>query len=58
MDQTIKKINSLCSVSTRMTAQTYFPERFYMPCGLWVAGHPTITTCTSFPASSIRFIMS
>ena len=31
MDNTIKQINSLCSVSTRMTAQTYFPERFYMP---------------------------
>ena len=31
MDKTIKQINSLCSVSTRITAQTYFPERFYLP---------------------------
>jgi len=31
MDQETKNIQSLCSVSTRMTAQTYFPERFYMP---------------------------
>ena len=31
MDQETKQIQSLCSTSTRMTAQTYFPERFYMP---------------------------
>ena len=31
MDQETKYIQSLCSTSTRMTAQTYFPERFYMP---------------------------
>jgi len=31
MDQELKQIQSLCSISTRMTAQTYFPERFYMP---------------------------
>jgi len=31
MDQETKNILSQCSVSTRMTAQTFFPERFYMP---------------------------
>ena len=31
MDEQLQNIQSLCSVSTRMTAQTFFPERFYMP---------------------------
>ena len=31
MDQDIKKILSQCSISTRMTALTFFPERFSMP---------------------------
>lgn len=31
MDQDIKKIHALCSVSTRMTAKTFFPERFHLP---------------------------
>ena len=31
MDQDIKQILSQCSISTRMTALTFFPERFYMP---------------------------
>ena len=31
MDQDIKHILSQCGVSTRVTAQTFFPERFYMP---------------------------
>ena len=31
MDEETKQIQSLCSVSTRVTAQTFFPERFYMP---------------------------
>ena len=31
LDQELQTIQSLCSVSTRMTAQTFFPERFYMP---------------------------
>jgi predicted phage terminase large subunit-like protein len=31
LDQEVKDILSQCSVSTRMTAQTFFPERFYMP---------------------------
>lgn len=31
MDRELQKIHSLCSVSTRITAQTFFPERFYMP---------------------------
>lgn len=31
MDDQTKQIHSLCSVSTRMTAQAFFPERFYMP---------------------------
>jgi len=31
MEQDISEILSLCSVSTRMTAQTFFPERFTLP---------------------------
>jgi predicted phage terminase large subunit-like protein len=31
MDQDIKQILAQCSVSTRMTALTFFPDRFYMP---------------------------
>jgi len=31
MDQELKQILSQCSISTRMTALTFFPERFYMP---------------------------
>ena len=31
MDKQTQQILSQCSVSTRMTAQTFFPERFYMP---------------------------
>ena len=31
MDSQTKEILSNCSISTRMTAQTFFPERFYMP---------------------------
>jgi len=31
MDQELQNILSQCSVSTRMTASTLFPERFYMP---------------------------
>ncbi len=31
MDKETQDIHSLCSVSTRMTAQTFFPERFHMP---------------------------
>ncbi len=31
MDEELTKIHSLCSVSTRMTALTFFPERFYVP---------------------------
>ena len=31
MDQDIKQILSQCSISTRMTASTFFPERFSMP---------------------------
>ena len=31
MDQDIKNILSQCSISTRMTALTFFPERFSMP---------------------------
>ena len=31
MDQDIKQILSQCSVSTRMTALTFFPERFSLP---------------------------
>ena len=31
MDKETQQIQSLCSVSTHMTASTFFPERFYMP---------------------------
>lgn len=31
MDHDIKQILAQCSISTRMTALTFFPERFYMP---------------------------
>jgi len=31
MDQELKIILSQCAISTRMTALTFFPERFYMP---------------------------
>jgi len=31
MDSDLKEILAQCSISTRMTAQTFFPERFYMP---------------------------
>lgn len=31
MDKEIKQIHSLCSISTRMTAKTFFPERFHLP---------------------------
>lgn len=31
MDQSIKQILSQCSISTKMTALTFFPDRFYMP---------------------------
>ena len=31
MDQETIQIHSLCSVSTRMTAKTFFPERFSLP---------------------------
>lgn len=31
MEDSINKILSLASISTRITAQTFFPERFYMP---------------------------
>jgi len=31
LNSEIEEIQSLCSVSTRMTALTYFPERFYVP---------------------------
>jgi predicted phage terminase large subunit-like protein len=31
MDQDLKTILSYCSLSTRMTALTFFPDRFYMP---------------------------
>ena len=31
MDKETQQIQDLCSVSTRMTALTYFPERFHMP---------------------------
>lgn len=31
MDQELKQILSQCSISTRMTAQTFFPDRFSMP---------------------------
>lgn len=31
MEQELKQILAQCSISTRMTALTFFPERFYMP---------------------------
>lgn len=31
MDEETKHIQALCSTNTRITAQTYFPERFYLP---------------------------
>ena len=31
MENEIKQILAQCSISTRMTALTFFPERFYMP---------------------------
>lgn len=31
MEDAIKQILAQCAVSTRMTALTFFPERFYMP---------------------------
>jgi len=31
LDQETKQIHELCSISTRMTASTFFPERFHMP---------------------------
>jgi hypothetical protein len=31
MDQTVKDILYNCSISTRVTAKTFFPERFYLP---------------------------
>jgi len=31
VDKETQQIQSLCSISTRMTAQTFFPERFYVP---------------------------
>ena len=31
MDKSIEQILAQCSISTRMTALTFFPERFYMP---------------------------
>lgn len=31
MDNDLKKIHSLCSISTRMVAKTFFPERFTLP---------------------------
>lgn len=31
MDKELKNILSNCAISTRMTALTFFPERFYMP---------------------------
>ncbi|MBU2249472.1 MAG: hypothetical protein KKD77_22180, partial [Gammaproteobacteria bacterium] len=31
MDKELKNILSQCSISTRMTAKTLFPERFYLP---------------------------
>jgi len=30
-DQELKKILSICSVSTKAVAKTFFPERFYAP---------------------------
>ena len=31
MDNELKIILSQCALSTRMTALTFFPDRFYMP---------------------------
>jgi hypothetical protein len=31
MDKETQQILDLCSVSTRMTAKTFFPERFTLP---------------------------
>lgn len=31
MDSETQQIHSLCSISTRIAAETFFPERFYMP---------------------------
>lgn len=31
MDKEIQDILSTCSISTRAIAQTFFPERFYLP---------------------------
>ena len=31
MDEQVRQILSQCSISTRMTALTFFPDRFYMP---------------------------
>ena len=31
MDEELKQILAACSVSTEMTAKTFFPERFYVP---------------------------
>lgn len=31
MDKELEIILSKCALSTRMTALTFFPERFYMP---------------------------
>ena len=31
MDKDLTEIHSLCSISTQMTALTFFPERFYVP---------------------------
>ena len=31
MDKELEQILTKCSLSTRMVAMTFFPERFYMP---------------------------
>jgi hypothetical protein len=31
MDKELQNILTQCSISTEMTAKTFFPERFYMP---------------------------
>lgn len=31
MDEQLQEILTQCSVDTRITAETFFPERFYMP---------------------------
>jgi len=38
MDIQLKQIQSLCSISTQMTAKTYFPERFELPFAKQVHG--------------------